>query len=265
LTLVEIDGREISIGNFPIGIDYQGLDDTARGPEVRAEMDELEDYLEGRQLILGVDRLDYTKGMAERFLAYREALVRFPELRERTVFIQIAVPSRENVPEYELLRERIERLSGQINGELGKPGWTPLQYQYRSVAFEHLVALYRLADVAFVTPVKDGMNLVAKEYCAAQVDLKGVLILSEFAGSAAQLGHRGALLVNPFDVEGMAETLLEALELDREERRERMRRMRRRVKSQDVFWWVQRFLSAAAGQPLESFRGAAEYVPHLEP
>jgi len=227
-------------------------------------MTELRRDLGDVALVLGVDRQDYTKGIPQRLQAFRTALERYPELRERVVFFQVSVPSREGVSEYQDLKIEIERMIGEINGRFATVGWTPVQYFYRSLFHRTLIALYRMADVAFVTPLKDGMNLVAKEYCACQVDdSPGVLILSEFAGAAAQL-QSGAVLVNPYDVEGLAEALERAIHMPREERQERMRRMQNRLRRQDVFWWAQRYLSAAFGETLKSFRGEAEYVPQIE-
>ena len=160
--------------------------------------------LRNRQIILGVDRLDYTKGIPNRLMAFRNALQRFPELRQKVTLVQQVVPSREDIPQYHNLRLEIEHLVSAINGEFTEPGWVPVHYIFRSLKLPELLAYYRAADVALVTPLKDGMNLVSKEYCAAKVDEDGVVILSEFAGAAAQL-QRGALLVNPHDVEAIAD------------------------------------------------------------
>src|SRR5262249_22627250 len=154
--------------------------------------------------------LDYTKGILERLSAYRLLLSRYPELREKVTFIQIAVPSREDIPEYQHLRLRIENCVSRINGEFGKEGWVPVQYFYRSVSRTDLVAYYLAADVAAVTPLRDGMNLVAKEFCAARFDAQGALVLSEFAGAADEL-RLGALIVNPYDVGSFADVLHRAL------------------------------------------------------
>src|SRR5207248_1578498 len=151
------------------------------------------------QLILGVDRLDYSKGIPERLRAYRDALGRHPELRGRVVLIQVVVPSRVEIPRYHEFKQRMDRLVGDINGRFSTSNWLPVQYHFRSLGREDLLAHYRGCDIAFVTPLKDGMNLVAKEYCACRIDENGVLILSHFAGAAEQL-KTGALLVNPYDV-----------------------------------------------------------------
>src|SRR5581483_6012701 len=145
---------------------------------------------------LGVDRLDYTKGIPERLKAFRLLLRRFPELRRQITLAQIVVPSREDIPKYKELRRDIELLVSQINGEFSERGWVPIHYMHRNVGRDELLAHYRAADVALITPLKDGMNLVAKEFCAAQVDERGVVVISEFAGASDELRH-GAILVNP--------------------------------------------------------------------
>ncbi|RPH57820.1 trehalose-6-phosphate synthase, partial [bacterium] len=183
--------------------------------------------------------------------------------REQVVLFQIVVPSREAVPEYQALKARLEQLVGEINGQFSTAGWVPVQYHYKSLTRRDLVSLYRMARVGFVTSIKDGMNLVAKELCAAQVDGCGVLILSEFAGAAAQL-QDGALLVNPHDIEGMADALKIAVEMSDEERRRRMERMRALLREQDIFWWVDYYLQAALGEVPDDFRTPREYFPPVE-
>jgi len=195
------------------------------------------------QLILGVDRLDYSKGIPERLRAFRNALERHPELHGRVVLIQVVVPSRVEIPRYHEFKQRIDRLVGDINGRFSTSNWLPVQYHFRSLDREDLLAHYRGCDIAFVTPLKDGMNLVAKEYCACRVDENGVLILSHFAGAAEQL-KTGALLVNPYDVEEMADTILKAFRMSDADRTARMKRMRRVVREENVFWWVDSFLKA---------------------
>jgi trehalose 6-phosphate synthase len=216
------------------------------------------------KLVLGVDRLDYTKGLPERLEAFRNALQRYPDLREKVILMQYVVPSREGVPEYQALKATVERLVGEINGEFSTPGWVPVHYHYKSLKRRDLVAFYRMALSAFVTSLKDGMNLVAKEFCACQVDrCCGTLILSEFAGAAAQL-RGGALLVNPHDIEGMADALHQAFTMSPEERRRRMECMRRIISDQDIFWWVDNYLRAALGAVPEDFRTPKEYFPPME-
>jgi trehalose 6-phosphate synthase len=225
-------------------------------------MEELRTRMGPAQFVVGVDRLDYTKGLIERLQSFRNALERHPELREQAVLFQVVVPSREGVAEYQALKAEIERLVGEINGEFSMAGWVPVHYHYKSLARRDLLALYRMARVCLVTSIKDGMNLVAKEFCASQVDGCGVLILSEFAGAAAQL-QAGALLVNPHDIEGTADALKAAFEMDEEERRRRMEEMRTIVREQDIFWWVDYYLQAALGTVPHDFRALKEYFPPM--
>jgi len=225
-------------------------------------MVELRERLGPRQLIVGVDRLDYTKGLVERLKAFRNALQRHKELREQAILFQVVVPSREGVAEYQTLKADIERLVGEINGEFSTAGWVPVHYHYKSLPRRDLLSLYRMARVCLVTPIKDGMNLVAKEFCACQVDGCGVLVLSEFAGAAAQL-QEGALLVNPHDIEGMADTLQAAFDMSGEERHARMERMREILREQDIFWWVDYYLQAALGTVPHDFRTPREYLPPM--
>jgi trehalose 6-phosphate synthase len=260
---VRLGTRTIKVGAFPIGIDFKGFEEYAQSGEVAHRVEELRGRIGSFQLIVGVDRLDYTKGLIERLEAFRNALERYPELREKVLFFQMVVPSREGVPEYQALKAHIERLVGEINGEYSSAGWVPIQYHYKSVEKQDMVALYRMARIGFVTSIKDGMNLVAKEFCACQVDGCGVLVLSEFAGAAAQL-QRGALLVNPHDIEGMADALKAALDMSEEERRRRMEGMREILREQDIFWWVDYYLQAALGTVPDDFRVPKEYLPPLE-
>jgi len=245
LQLVRFEKREIRLGHFPIGIDFDSFEKGATSDAVRRRSQQLRHTFPDCQLILGVDRLDYSKGIPERLRAFRNALERHPELRGRIVLIQVVVPSRVEIPRYHEFKQRIDRLVGDINGRFSTSTWLPVQYHFRSLDREDLLAHYRGCDIAFITPLKDGMNLVAKEYCACRVDDNGVLILSQFAGAAEQL-KTGALLVNPYDVEEVADTILEAFRMTDSDRASRMKRMRRVVREENVFWWVDSFLRAGA-------------------
>jgi trehalose 6-phosphate synthase len=172
-------------------------------------------------------------------------LERYPEMLGRIVLIQVVVPSRVEIPSYHELKGRIDRLVGEINGRFSTSSWIPVQYHFRGLAREELLAHYRACDIAFITPLKDGMNLVAKEYCACRTDENGALILSQFAGTAEQLKAE-ALLVNPYDVEQMADTIVNAFHMTPAERTARMKRMRRMIRKENVFWWVDSFLKAGA-------------------
>lgn len=262
ITEVRLGSRAVKVGAFPIGIDFKSWADAAGSEEVARRIVELRGRMGPREIIVGIDRLDYTKGLIERLKAFRNALQRYPELREQAILFQVVVPSREGVPEYQALKGEIEQLVGEINGEFSTAGWVPVHYQYKSLTRRDLISLYRMARICFVTSIKDGMNLVAKEFCATQVDGYGVLVLSEFAGAAAQL-QEGALLVNPHDIEGMADALKEALDMPEEERRSRMERMREILREQDIFWWVDYYLQAALGTVPHDFRALKEYFPPL--
>jgi trehalose 6-phosphate synthase len=242
-------------GHYPISIDYNAFMRRAAAGDVAAKARELHQLLPKRKLVLGIDRLDYTKGISLRLRAFQDLLVRHPEMRGRVSLIQVVVPSREDIPQYHHMKTEIEQLVGRINGAYARPGgWVPVWYEYRSLSRLELLAYYRAADIALITPLKDGMNLVAKEYCACSIEEDCVLILSEFAGAAAQLAG-GALLVNPYDIEGVAEALCAAHAMPADERQARMRRMRRSIRQQDVFWWVDAFLRAAIA------RGLGEFAP----
>ena len=236
--------REIGIGSFPISIDFRDVSRLAASPVVAQAAKQLHEAIPNQQIVLGVDRLDYSKGIPEKLRAFRNVLERFDGLRGKVTLLQIAVPSRGDIPEYQALRTEIEGLVGEINGMFSQSGWTPVHYMYRSFERTELLAYYRAADIALITSLKDGMNLVAKEYCAANVNKSGVLVLSEFAGAATQL-RRDCLLVNPYDIEGVAEAIYQAYAMSIDERRRRMYRLRQSVARRDVFWWVDSFLQAA--------------------
>ena len=245
--------RPARIGNFPISIDYNAFMRAAASPQVAEKARELHRLLPRRRLVLGIDRLDYTKGITLRLRAFEHLLERHPEMRGRVSLIQVVVPSREDIPQYHRMKSEIEQLVGRINGAFARPGgWVPVWYEYRSLTRQELLAYYRAADIALITPLKDGMNLVAKEYCACSIEEDCVLILSEFAGAAEQLAG-GALLVNPYDVEGVAETIRAAYAMPEGERVARMRTMRRSIRRNDVFWWVDSFLRAAIARDLRAF------------
>src|ERR687889_940292 len=207
---VQLSDREVRLGVFPMGIDAQSFRTMAQAPGMDAEVRALRgDH--NLKLLVGVDRLDYTKGIPRRLLAYERMLETHPDLRERVRLVQVAVPSRNNVEAYQEFRALVDGLVGRINGAFGTPRWVPVHYIYRGLAEPELVALYRAADVMLVTPLRDGMNLVAKEFIASRTDDDGVLILSEFAGASWELPE--AIQVNPYDVDATAESYYRALEM----------------------------------------------------
>lgn len=228
---------------FPISIDFREFAGTAATAEVAHRALQIRQEHCGRTIVLGVDRLDYTKGIVERLLAFRHLLRQSPQTRQRMTFVQLVVPSRAEIPKYLELKHEVERLVSEINGEFSEAGWVPVHYLYRSLSREELIACYRAAHIALITPLKDGMNLVAKEYCACHVDNDGVLILSEFAGAASQLGN-DALLVNPNDQQSVATSLLRAQTMPLDEKRSRMRSIRMVLRENDVYRWSNSFISA---------------------
>jgi trehalose 6-phosphate synthase/phosphatase len=239
-----------------MGVDAESFRQLATSPEVAAATAELLSQAAGRTIFLGVDRLDYTKGIPRRLLAFEALLRDTPELRDRVRLVQVAVPSREAVSSYQNFRKEVEELIGRINGSYGTLSAVPIHYLYQSVPPEQLVALYRAADVLLVTPLRDGMNLVAKEYVASRVDEDGVLILSEFAGAIDEL--QDAVCVNAYDVEALTSSMRQALEMPPAERQRRMRAMRRRVTTYDVHRWAKHFVRALSEHPSAEHRSMPE-------
>lgn len=242
--LVTFDGRRTKVATFPISIAFDEFASHAASREVEEAAAQLRRELTNNFIVLGVDRMDYTKGIPERLKAFRILLRRFPELRHRVTLLQVVVPSREDIKEYKELRREVELLVSQINGEFTEAGWVPIHYIHRNLNRKQLLSYYRGADIALITSLKDGMNLVSKEFCAAQVDEQGVVIISEFAGAAAELRH-GALVVNPNDFAGIAEAIHRACVMPVEEKRSRMRLLRDIVRTYNVQRWAESFLSAA--------------------
>ena len=238
-SLVLPDGRVVRTSASPISIDVAQFGKVATSEQADADLAVVQEQFAGRTVLLGVDRLDYTKGIVERLLAFEALLERRPDLREQVVLVQVAVPSRDDVREYRQLRSSVEQIAGRINGRFTQPGKdVPVHYLYRSLDPQSLSAYYAAADVMLVTPLVDGMNLVAKEYVAVQDarGLCGALVLSEFTGAADELEE--AQLCNPFDVEGLSTIVERALDLPLEERRAAMSAMGRRVTEHDVHSWV---------------------------
>lgn len=241
---LQIGRRKVHVGTYPISIDFDEFDIIAQRPETIARAKEIRKRLGGRKVILCVDRLDYTKGIDLRLNTIEMMLDRGEIDPARTVLVQVAVPSRESVQDYADLRTHVEQIVGRINGEFSQVGQVAVHYFRRNLSREELIAHYRAADVMMVTPLRDGMNLVAKEFCASRPDLGGVLLLSEFAGAARQL--RRALQTNPRDIDGTASTLRDALSLRHSDARQRMAVLRMMVRRHNVHEWAREFLEALA-------------------
>jgi len=242
---VQLGFRTVKVGAFPISIDSAELDGKGRNRDIRRRAREIRAELGNpRKILLGVDRLDYTKGIDVRLKAFSELLAEGRAKRDDTVLVQLATPSRERVDSYRILRNEIEQQVGHINGEYGEVGHPVVHYLHRTVSRDELIAFYVASDVMLVTPFRDGMNLVAKEYVACRSDLGGALVLSEFTGAAAEL--RQAYLTNPHDLEGLKDIIEAALNQTPEEGRRRMRALRRQVLVHDVDRWARSFLDALA-------------------
>jgi len=238
-------GRKVQAQAFPIGIDVDEFEALTQANEGRDMYETMKKEYSRRRLLLGVERLDYSKGLPQRLKAFRELLKDYPENIKSATLIQIVSPSREALDTYAGLRQELESLCGAINGDYGALDWMPVRYIHRNVARKRLPGLYRVADVALVTPLRDGMNLVAKEFIVAQDPADpGVLVLSRFAGAAEQL--KEALLVNPYDVHGTAQSIQLALHMPLAERQRRHQQLLERVRAQDVHWWRRTFLETLA-------------------
>lgn len=249
---VSSEGRQTRIGGFPISIDFRSFINTASQPQAVAKAQELRQAFGNRYIVFGADRLDYSKGIPERLDAFALLLETSPELRERVCLVQVTVPSREDVPMYRDMKAQVERMVSEINGRYATPGWTPIHYIYRNLPREELISFYQAADMCIITSLRDGMNLVAKEYVACNTSGTGTLCLSEFAGAAMEF-HRHAAMINPFDAQGVAQAIREAMDTPINVRRKHMRAMRDVLRRFDIFHWVDSFLLAAISKRLGDF------------
>ncbi|MFS4468024.1 bifunctional alpha,alpha-trehalose-phosphate synthase (UDP-forming)/trehalose-phosphatase [Maribacter sp. 2210JD10-5] len=249
------DERVIKVDSFPMGIDYKKFSEAAkehgeRGEDQKSELQKRLDTHKksapDTKFFLSIDRLDYTKGIAKRLNAFEYFLNKYPEYKEKVRLIILAVPSRSNVPQYKLLKKEIDELVGRINGELSTVSWTPIWYFYRSMPFENLIDLYTTCDIAWLTPIRDGMNLVAKEYIATRTDKTGVLILSEMAGSANEMNE--SLLINPNNFEQIADTLYKAINMPEAEQQQRNALLQKRLERYNVEKWANDFMTSLVNQ-----------------
>ncbi|MFQ6084566.1 MAG: bifunctional alpha,alpha-trehalose-phosphate synthase (UDP-forming)/trehalose-phosphatase, partial [Candidatus Aminicenantia bacterium] len=240
--IITLSNRIVKADAFPMGIDYEKFVNAVSNTNVQGEVDKIRKKVGDLKIILSIDRLDYTKGITQRLEAFDLFLDKYPEFKKKVIYIVVAVPSRTKVEHYRMLKKQTDELVGRINGKHGTFEWTPIWYIYRRLPFHTLVALYNIADVALITPFRDGMNLIAKEFIASKVDFKGVLILSEMAGSAEEMGE--ALMVNPNDGEEIAEALKEALLMPDEEQIERNKAMQKRLQRYNVRRWASDFIES---------------------
>lgn len=241
---ITYNGRTIMADAFPMGIDYELYENLARSSKAASHEKKFRQSLGDRKLMLSIDRLDYTKGIPERLAAFEQFLTKYPQYHEKVSLIQVLVPSRDRVEMYRQLKEEINRMTGEINSKFGSMTWTPVYYFYRSFPPEQLAALHRLADIALITPLRDGMNLVSKEYVAARYEKKGVLVLSELAGAAIELND--ALLINPNDVNKLTEAICTALNMPAAEQQQRMEAMQATARKFNIHHWVNMFMEKLA-------------------
>jgi trehalose 6-phosphate synthase/phosphatase len=237
---IRFQNRVVDIDSFPMGIDYDKFANAVNDPETKKEISRYAKELKGEKIILNIDRLDYSKALPQRLKAFDLFLTKYPNYRRKVAMLVILVPSRDNVGRYRQLKEEIDRIVGYINSKYGRINWTPIHYYYRSIKFSRMIAWYKLAPVALITPYRDGMNLVSKEYLACKDDGKGVLILSEMAGSSKEL--IGALLINPNNTEDIADALHQAFQMPEKEQIERVRKMQEVLKRNNVNYWSSHFL-----------------------
>ncbi len=238
---IQTNNRVVVADSLPMGIDYEKYEENAKHPEALERERRYRESLGDQRLILSMDRLDYSKGIPRRLEAFDAFLEAYPEYKEKVSLLLIVVPSRDQVPNYQLLKEQVDELVGKINSKYGRISWTPIHYFYRSYPFRALGAFYRMCDVAMITPLRDGMNLVCKEYVASRENKDGVLILSEMAGASKELSD--AVLVNPTNQKQMVEAIKSALEMSQEEQRSRMELMQATVKKYNIFNWVNLFFN----------------------
>ena len=254
---VNLNNRLVKVDAFPISIDYQKFSDAFDDPKViKARRDARAPLME--KVIFSVDRLDYSKGLLNRLKGYERFLEQYEGWHGRVSFVMMVVPSRDQIEQYQQMKSEIDQTVGRIGAKYGRINWQPIIYQYRSMPFEELVGLYTASDAALITPVRDGMNLVCKEYVASRKDEQGVLILSEMAGAAAELGE--ALIINPTDSQDIADAIAKALEMDPEDQRKRMVAMQQRLREYDVFAWTNDFFTQMLMIDQEHHRLKTKYL-----
>lgn len=240
LGVITTENRVTKVDTFPMGIDFKKFNDSINNNDIQKKIKELKEYVGNRKTIISIDRLDYTKGIINRLLGFELFLNKNPEWHEKVILILVVVPSRIGVYHYQQMKKRIDELVGEINGKFGNINWVPILYQYKFLPFNELIPYYNISDVALITPLRDGMNLIAKEYIASRTDCTGVLILSEMAGASKELGE--AIIINPNNNEEIADALKEALDMPNEEQIRRIQIMQKRLARYNVIRWADDFV-----------------------
>ncbi|SIT74325.1 trehalose 6-phosphate synthase/phosphatase [Pontibacter indicus] len=255
---INTGNRSLLVDSFPMGIDYEKYEQTAASEEVMKREKMYRNNLHSKKIVLSIDRLDYSKGIPQRLQAFELFLERYPEFHEKVTLVMLVVPSRDAVEKYKELKEEVDELVGRINGKYSHMNWNPIQYFYRSYPLETLSAFYRMADVALVTPMRDGMNLVCKEYVASKLDQTGVLILSEMAGASKELSE--ALLINPNDINQMVETLHAALTMPEDMQKQHMQHMQESLRRYNIHHWVSMFMDRLSYVKIKQLSMATTYL-----
>ena len=244
MTRIKTGDRQVKVDSFPMGIDCRKFAGAVHDPLVEREISRIRQFVGTEKIILSIDRLDYTKGVPLRLMAYDTLLEEHPELKEHVTFVLVAVPSRTRIEQYSRLKLDVDQLVGRINGRHGSMSWIPVRYLFKSLPFNRLIALYRVSDVALITPLRDGMNLMAKEYLATKGGQPGMLVLSEFAGAAKELGE--AILVNPNNIRDFSSAINDGLTMNDEEKKKRLSVMQGRLRRYDLERWTSDFLDVLA-------------------
>ena len=263
---ISVNERLCKADAFPIGIDFNKFHAACCSHKAISHMDKLRTYLSGNKLIFSIDRLDYTKGLLYRLNAFERFLEKYPEWHFKVVFNMIVIPSRDKIESYRKIKKEIEATVGRMNGKYSTLHWRPIIYQYKSIAFNELVAIYNMSDVGFITPLRDGMNLVAKEYVACQNERYGMLVLSEMAGAAVELNE--SIIINPTDIEGTSDALNKALLMPDEEKESRIHKMQNRLKRYNVFTWTTDFFNQVERRESKIFTKMSSYkslIPYEVP
>jgi len=243
---VYLENRIIDVKNLPISIDFKRFNDLAGSKGTERYIKSIKRLGTGVKIIISVERLDYTKGIKERLLAINRFFEKYPEYRKKVVFLQISVPSRTKIKEYIALKREIDELVGQINGRFGDELWSPINYLYKALPQLKLAALYKISDICLVTPLRDGMNLIAKEYVSCKAEESGVLILSEFAGAVEEMG-KYSIPVNPYDIEEVADSINEALNMHGNTKKMLISKLRKIVQKNDIYAWANNFINYFKG------------------
>ena len=259
-TDLHVRDKRVRVASIPISIDFKKYEETAKGKDVESIYREIRKKYKETFLILSIDRIDYTKGLVEKLNGYKRFLEKYPEYRRKTVMLVSTAPNIKKLPEYELLEKEFHHRIAEINGTIGTEDWRPVLFINKRLSFNELIAYYRASDICFITPIRDGLNIVCKEYAASNLDLRGAIILSEFAGASTEIGEY-VYLVNPYDTENMADTIKKVLEDDKEVKRKKMEDLREHVSKFNIYWWSDTYFKLSEGKGVEEFPLLKETFP----